>query len=319
MINTQQHLCLSTETTTCEPTTDHLTYHHPPTETMGAPTNLMDFDMAINHQESPSMSQEEELMQWHHRLCHMPMKRVQNLASKGILPKRIAKCKIPLFPACVFGKMTRSRWRTSPIENSITPDDCDVGDLVSVDQIQSSTPGMIAQMKGIPTRRRYHIATIYIDHKREYTYVHLQQSTTSEETLQSKNSCERWAKSCNITIKKYHSDNGRFADNAGMNDAANQVQIVSMCGVNAYHQNGKAERRIRQLHDMARTSSLAASTQWPDAINAHLWPYAVKKAAEDLNKIMHESKTESPYEAFTQVPITPDIQNAHPFGCPFTY
>jgi hypothetical protein len=96
MIITQQHLCLSMETTTLEPTTDHLTYHHTSTETMGAPLNLMDFDMAINHQEAPSISQEEELMQWHHRLCHMPMKRVQNLESKGSLPKRIARCKIPL-------------------------------------------------------------------------------------------------------------------------------------------------------------------------------------------------------------------------------
>jgi GAG-pre-integrase domain len=87
MINTKQDFCLSTETTTLEPTTDHLTYHRPPTETINASTNLMDFDMVIDPQESSAMSQEEELMQWHHRLCHMPMKRVQNLASKGILPK----------------------------------------------------------------------------------------------------------------------------------------------------------------------------------------------------------------------------------------
>jgi hypothetical protein len=67
---------------------------------------------------------------------------------------------------------------------------------------------------------------------------------------------------------------------------------------------------------MARTSLLAATTQWPDAINAYLWPYAVRKAADDLNKIMHESKSESPYETFTQVLVLPDIHNAHPFGCP---
>jgi hypothetical protein len=50
MINAQHHLCLSTETTTLEPTTDHLTYHHPPTETIVASTNLREFDMEINHQ-----------------------------------------------------------------------------------------------------------------------------------------------------------------------------------------------------------------------------------------------------------------------------
>jgi GAG-pre-integrase domain len=186
MINARQHFCLSTEASIIEPTTNHLTYQHPPTEPLHASTNLIDFDIDVDQHESSSMSQEEELMHWHHCLCHMPMKRVQNLAAKGILPRRITKCKILLCPACVFDKMTRRRWRTSSTESSITPDECDVGGLVSVDQLQSSTPGIIAQMKGIPTRWRYHIATIYVDHKSDYTYVHLQQSTTSEDTLQSK-------------------------------------------------------------------------------------------------------------------------------------
>jgi hypothetical protein len=101
-----------------------------------------------------------------------------------------------------------------------------------------------------------------------------------------------------------------------MNDANKQGQIVSMCGVNAHHQNGKVERRMRQLQDMARMSLLASSTLWPDAINAHLWPYAIRKAAEDLNRIMHESQKESPYKTLTGVPMSPDIHNAHPFGCP---
>jgi GAG-pre-integrase domain len=239
MSNAQQQLCLSSETSTVEPTTDQLMYQHTPMETENVPTNLIDFEIDDNHCEPSSMSQEEELMQWHQRLCHMPMKRIQNLAVKGILPRRLSKCKIPLCPACVFGKMTRRRWRTSSTENTITPEGCDVGGMVSVDQIQSSTPGIIAQMKGIPTGRRYHIATVYVDHKSDYTYVHLQQSTSSEETLQSKHSFERWAKSCNVTIKRYHSDNGRFVDTAWINDAENQGQIVSMCGAYAHHQNGK--------------------------------------------------------------------------------
>jgi GAG-pre-integrase domain len=106
MTNTQQHLCLSTKTSSIEPTTDHLTYQHTPTESLDGSTDLIDVDIGNDHRESSSKSQYKELMEWHHRLCHMPMKRIQNLAVKGILPKRIAKCKIPLCPACVFGKMT---------------------------------------------------------------------------------------------------------------------------------------------------------------------------------------------------------------------
>jgi GAG-pre-integrase domain len=257
--------------------TDNLTYQHTTTEPSPDTLNVVDFDVHVDPPDTTLLYQEEELMQWHHRLCHMPMKRVQNLARKGILPQRISKCKIPLCPACVFGKMTRRKWPSSASTTSITPDDCNVGDMVSVYQLQSSTPGLIAQMKGIPTRRRYYVATIYVDHKSDYTYVHLQQSTLSEETLQSKHSFERWAASCNLKIKKYHSDNGSFADTSWMNDANRQGQLVSMCGVNAHHQNGKVERRIRQLQDMARTSLLVSSTLWPDAINAHLLPYATNR------------------------------------------
>jgi hypothetical protein len=71
-----------------------------------------------------------------------------------------------------------------------------------------------------------------------------------------------------------------------MHDALKQQQRGSMCGVNAHHQNGVVERRIRQLQDMTRTSLLQAMMHWKDAITAKLWPYALRKLCDSLNKII---------------------------------
>jgi hypothetical protein len=147
--------------------------------------------------------------------------------------------------------------------------------------------------------------------------VHLQESSSSEETLEeTKLAFERVASSYGVKIQRYHLDNGRFADNAWMQYSARNNQISTMCGVNAHHQNGKGERRIRQLQDITRTSLIQASTMWPDAINVHLWPYALRKASDDLNQISHPNIRESPLQIFSRVAVHDNITNNHVFGCP---
>ncbi|MFN9979962.1 MAG: hypothetical protein ACK53Y_08625, partial [bacterium] len=51
----------------------------------------------------------------------------------------------------------------------------------------------------------------------------------------------------------------------------------------AHHQNGIAEKRIGDLQRRATTSLLHAQRRWPDAINTHLWPYAIRCANETRN------------------------------------
>jgi hypothetical protein len=71
--------------------------------------------------------------------------------------------------------MTKQKWRSGTrTYNSITPDNINVGHMVSVDQLVWNIPGLIAQMKFVPTRKRYTVATVFVDHKSDYTYVHLQ-------------------------------------------------------------------------------------------------------------------------------------------------
>ena len=158
-------------------------------------------------------------------------------------------CKIPLCTSCLFGKATRRPWRTKTPANAISSvrQVTKPGDCVSIDQLESSTPGLIAQLKGRPTVQRYRAATIFVDHFSGLSYVHLQKTTNAEETVEAKEAFELFASSHGVQILHYHADNGRFADNRFRKAVTERRQTVSFCGINAHFQNGMAERRIREL------------------------------------------------------------------------
>jgi hypothetical protein len=203
------------------------------------------------------------------------MSRIQSMATEGVLPKRLSPCKTPVCAGCLYGKLTRQPWRTKGNPSHIAAKATMPGEWVSVDQMISTVPGLIAQMKGIPTRSRYKIATIFVDHASYYTFVHFQTAATSLETVQSKHEFKRHSASAGVTIKRYHCDNGRFVDNMWTKDMKLKNQVLTLCGVDAHHQNGKVEKRIRDLQEIARTSLVYAETRWPDAVNSFLWPYAL--------------------------------------------
>jgi len=75
-------------------------------------------------------------------------------------------------------------------------------------------PGVIAQLKGIPTIKRYNYATVFVDHFSKLSYVHLQQTLTPQDTVDAKKAFENYASTYRVKILHYHADNGRFADNA---------------------------------------------------------------------------------------------------------
>ena len=98
----------------------------------------------------------------------------------------------------------------------------------------------------------------------------------SEETLKSKQAFEGVATSHNVTIKHYHYDNIMFDSTIFKNHIARSNQTFSFCVVNAHHQNGKAERTIRDCTDGARTSLLHAAYFGTKAIDTSLWPATLK-------------------------------------------
>jgi hypothetical protein len=71
-------------------------------------------------------------------------------------------------------------------------------------------------------------------------------------------------------------------------DCHQKGQNLSFCGINAHFQNGKAEKKIRDLQDAARTYLLHAIRKWPKAITINLWPHALRYANDVNNSVPHQ-------------------------------
>ena len=286
---------------------------------------LTDFTSTAQRPNMDAMEEEEEhmaatsdrgeLIRWHHRLGHMSFDRLQNLAKANIIPRRLSKVKKPKCVACIYGKMHRKPWRNKGSQRQIRQAS-KPGDCVSVDQMQSSCHGFVGQLKGKLTTKRYKYATVFTDHFSRYKYVYLQATLTSAETLQAKRAFEAHARNLGVQIMNYHADNGRFADNAFINDVRLQGQEITYCGVNAHWQNGIAEKAIRDLRENARTSLLHAMQRWPSAVIVQLWPYALRYAMEVANNVPKGDGGLSAKELFSQVEVASNMSNFHTFGCP---
>ena len=171
----------------------------------------------------------------HHQYGHVPMKKLQTMAEQGILPRRLAKCRTPVCTACLYAKATRRPWRGKTRKNLIdegTP--VRPGQIVSVDQLVSPTPGLIAQMTGFLTTKRYKYATVYVDQFSRMGYVYLQKTASAEETVEGKKAFERYAKRHGITVENYHADNGIFKARLWTDTCAKDGQGLTFAGVNAH-------------------------------------------------------------------------------------
>jgi hypothetical protein len=231
---------------------------------------VTDFQLNGPKKELPSVKENHDeyktdpsaqMLQRHHHLSHISMKRIQLMAPRGQLPQELATCRVPLCQSCLYGKASRRRWRDKPKAkqdaNLVTftrPGQC-----VSVDQLESTTLGFFGQLKGRLTTAKYRLATIFVDHYSDLSYVYLQQTTSAKETLEAKNAFELYAKMIGTMITHYHADNSRFAENLWRSYVIKKGQHLTFCGVNAHHQNGRAGKKIRDSQDLARTSLIHAS------------------------------------------------------------
>jgi hypothetical protein len=215
----------------------------------------------------------------------------------------------------MFGKLTKRPWKSKGAAKKLfvatKPGQC-----VSVDQMESTIPGFLAQLKGRITGRRYCFATVFVDHYSDYTYVHMSESNTSRETVQAKHAFEARSAMMGVTIQHYHCDNGRFADNAFKQSITASNQNITYCGVNAHFQNGRAEKKIRDLRESARTQLLHAINRWPGTVSIHLWPYALRYAADVHNLLPTTSSLSCPQQRFSGVEVDANLKSFHAFGCP---
>ncbi|KAG7349703.1 reverse transcriptase RNA-dependent DNA polymerase [Nitzschia inconspicua] len=227
------------------------------------PSQLFDIDLLSTEAATPT----QQLLYWHHRLNHRSFSLLKSMANEGKLPRHLASAAHPRCAACEMATAHRKPWRNrrapSGLRKAKQPGQC-----ISVDQLKSPIPGLMGQMKGIPTTKRFNYATVFVDHYSDMSYLVLQETGTADETLAAKHSFEAFARTHAIRIQHYHADNGRLAENLWTDDIQKQGQTMSYCGVSAHWQNGIAEKRIKDLQDLARTQLIHAKIRWPGVIDA---------------------------------------------------
>jgi len=156
----------------------------------------------------------DELLLYHKRFGHIQFSRLYEMAKQGIIPGQLIHAAKPACAACLYAKATRRGWRGKGRQdwannNRVTSP----GQCVSVDQLISPTPALVAQLKGKLTKSRYIAATIYVDQYSGYGYVHLQKGTTADETLEGKKAFEITCEKNGVKVSNYHADNGIFRAN----------------------------------------------------------------------------------------------------------
>ena len=163
--------------------------------TSKSPAIIEDDDMSVvvdeeDHQES---TPEAELLMAHHQFQHISFSKLQEMAHQGILPRQLAQCKIPSCSACLYGKATKRAWRSKQEKQRQRNQVLKPGEVISVDQMVSPVPGLIAQMVGFLTKQRYKYVSVFIDQASQMGFVYLQKTRSAEETIGVKRAFEKYA------------------------------------------------------------------------------------------------------------------------------
>ena len=129
---------------------------------------------------------------------------------------------------------------------------------------------------------------------------------------------ERYAQARNITINAYHADNGIFKAKEWVQACYDARHQLTFAAVGAHHANGKAEHRIRELQELARTQLIHANRRWPNAITSNLWPYALRHASDCVNNTpnLQSASKLTPQQLFTATTVMINKKHWKPFGCP---
>ena len=181
---------------------------------MCAPPYQMTIPANQHQVDSTSGGEAALLLRYHYKYGHISFKCLIKMAEQGIIPKRLKDTYITACLACHYAKATKRPWRNKKIKSfKQTNLPTRPGRVVYVDQLVSPTPGLIAQMTGILTAKRYKYATVFVNQYSRLSYLFLQKPATVEENLNSKQAFELFASSHCVQILNYHADNGVFRAN----------------------------------------------------------------------------------------------------------
>ena len=270
----------------------------------------------------PLSTLQQEWKRLHDKLGHISFSNMDKMVENNLLPKKYAvfKGKSILCPSCIYGRMRKRSWRNkskSSVKKIRKAHENFPGAKVSIDQLVVAQPGLVPRISGRHTNARVCGATGFIDHHTGYSFSSLQTSLDGEQTLAAKLAFENHADTCDVKIKSYRADNGRFAEKSFRDSVKIARQTIDFCAVGAHHQNGIIERHFQRLSSQSRTILLHAKRHWPVMISVILWPFAYKYAEYLYNHMTIDDKGYSPVQKFCgNVTHSIDLSQIHTWGCP---
>ena len=129
-----------------------------------------------------------------------------------------------------------------------------------------STAWFNTPRKGHLARARIWACTVFVDSYTGFLFVALMRGLTAESTLAAKKEFEHRFAARGVKVKHYHADNGRFTEPAFVQECKRCHQDLTLCGVDAHHQNGTSGREIKDVSLISRTLLLHTMFYWPEYI-----------------------------------------------------
>jgi hypothetical protein len=162
----------------------------------------------------------------------------------------------------------------------------------------------------------YSCDTLFVNHASGKLFNFCQYSINVVETISSKCCIESLTQQEEISIKKYHADNGLFALNTFKEDCALLDQRCLFSDVGAHHQNGIAEQNIKTVAQWARPNMLHFSHHWPVKTNVHFWPQVIDYALWVFNHLPNLANGLLPNKIWSSCcASTEEFNWSHVFGC----
>ena len=126
------------------------------------------------------------------------------------------------------------------------------------------------------------------------------------------------ARSCGVEPQTFHTDNGIFKSRQFEDEINSNDQTMHQSGVGTHHQNGRAERGIQTVQNMARSMLLHAALHWTEIYDPELWPFAMTHAAFIYNHIPQQDLGFlSPIEVYCKTVINCTyLRRLRVWGCP---
>ena len=134
----------------------------------------------------------------------------------------IALCQPQVCTPCMFGYAYKKPWSVKEKEKHVIRSELETaaGDIISLNALTSSTPGIIPQMSGFLTFASFWARTVFVNHATSYMYTHLQRGQTLIKYIEAKAAYERMEANLGISAKKFHTDNGIFAEEGFKSDVS---------------------------------------------------------------------------------------------------